>query len=114
LDARAAGEREGQDGGGMTPEAQTIKLSSVIFDEVIYPRRDHDPALVQRYADVIDEIEAAQKSIAIAADGKLLDGKHRWLAYRKISNGDDRDIPGATSTCEHFNVSSRSCGKISK
>jgi|HubBroStandDraft_6_1064221.scaffolds.fasta_scaffold71675_3 hypothetical protein len=79
----------------MTPEAQTIKLSSVIFDEVIYPRRDHDPALVQRYADVIDEIEAAQKSIAIAADGKLLDGKHRWLAYRKISNGDDRDIPGA-------------------
>jgi hypothetical protein len=98
----------------MTPEAQTIKLSSVIFDEVIYPRRDHDPALVQRYADVIDEIEAAQKSIAIAADGKLLDGKHRWLAYRKISNGDDRDIPGATSTCEHFNVSSRSCGKISK
>lgn len=77
----------------VTPEKQTVRLSSVIFDEVVYPRRDHDPTLVQRYAEVIGEIEASQKFISVASDGKLLDGKHRWLAYRKVSNGDDRDIP---------------------
>lgn len=76
----------------MKPEISKLKLSSIIFDEVIYPRRDHDPALVQRYAEVIDEIEAAQKFIAVAADGKLLDGKHRWLAYRKVADGGDREI----------------------
>lgn len=74
------------------PEIKTIRLSEIIFDEVIYPRRDHDPVLVQRYADVIEEIEAAHKYIAVAADMKLLDGKHRWLAYRKRYNGDDREI----------------------
>ena len=74
----------------MKPTIDEIKLSEVKFDEVIYPRKDHDPVLVQRYADVLDEIEAGQKYIAVSADNKLLDGKHRWLAYRKVheSNGD--------------------------
>jgi DNA methylase len=76
----------------MTPEMKTIRLSEMQFDEVIYPRRDHNPALVQRYAEVIDEIEAAQRFIAVSADLKLLDGKHRWLAYRKHANGTDREI----------------------
>uniref|UniRef100_A0A6H1Z970 Putative methyltransferase n=1 Tax=viral metagenome TaxID=1070528 RepID=A0A6H1Z970_9ZZZZ len=76
----------------MTPELKTIRLSEVVFDEVIYPRKDHDPALVQRYVDVLGEIEAAQKYIAVSSDFKLLDGKHRWLAYRKQSGDVDRDI----------------------
>jgi len=76
----------------MQPEIKSIRLSDIIFDEVVYPRRDHDPVLVQRYSDVIEEIEAAHKYIAVAADMKLLDGKHRWLAYRKRYNGDDREI----------------------
>lgn len=75
------------------PELKSIRLSDVVFDQVVYPRKDHDPALVQRYADVIEEIEAAQKHIAVSADMKLLDGKHRWLAYRKRFDGEDREIP---------------------
>lgn len=74
----------------MKPQIAQVKLSEIIFDEVIYPRKDHDPVLVQRYAEVMAEIEAAQKYLAIASDKKLLDGKHRWLAYRKNAeaNGD--------------------------
>src|SRR6516165_2049565 len=77
----------------MTPETATVRLSRVIFDELLYPRKDHDPILVQRYAGVLDEIEAAGKRIALTADLKLLDGKHRWLAYRKRYDGEDREIP---------------------
>lgn len=72
------------------PELRTIRLSEITFDEVIYPRRDHDPALVQRYADNLEGIEASKRYIAVASDMKLLDGKHRWLAYRK-RNGDAQD-----------------------
>ena len=72
---------------GTKPRLDEIKLSDVVFDEVVYPRKDHDPVLVQRYAQVMDEIEAKQAFIAIASDNKLLDGKHRWLAYRKRHEG---------------------------
>lgn len=74
------------------PELKTVKLSEIIFDEVIYPRSGHDPVLAQRYAEHIEEIEAAQKFISVSADMKLLDGKHRWLAYRKRFEGTDREI----------------------
>ena len=76
----------------MHPELKTVKLSEIIFDEVIYPRSGHDPVLVQRYAEHIEEIEAARKFISVSADMKLLDGKHRWLAYRKRYDGVDREI----------------------
>ena len=76
----------------MKPELKTVKLSQIVFDEVVYPRKDHDPVLVQRYAEVIEEIEAARKYICIASDMKLLDGKHRWLAYRKRFGKEDREI----------------------
>jgi hypothetical protein len=71
----------------MNPKVDEIKLSEVVYDEVTYPRKQHDPALVQRYAAVIDEIEAKQRFISVSVDNKLLDGKHRWLAYRKVHEG---------------------------
>jgi hypothetical protein len=72
------------------PELVTVKLSDVIFDEELYPRKSHDPVLVQRYTDTIDEIETLSNFIALSSDNHLLDGKHRWLAYRKLheNNGD--------------------------
>lgn len=30
----------------MKPELKTVKLSDIIFDEVVYPRSEHDPSLV--------------------------------------------------------------------
>jgi len=76
----------------LKPELKTVRLSEIIFDDVIYPRKDHDPVLVQCYADVLDEIEAAQKYISLSVDMKLLDGKHRWLAYRKRHENEDPEI----------------------
>ena len=73
----------------LAPTLVQVRLSEISFDEVVYPRKDHDPVLVQRYATVLDEIEAKQRYIAIATDKTLLDGKHRWLAYKKRYEGED-------------------------
>ena len=74
------------------PELKPIALSAVVFDQAIYPRPDHDPALVQRYVEVIEQIEAASRYISVSADMRLLDGKHRWLAYRKLHENTDTEI----------------------
>ncbi len=71
------------------PELSTLKVSDIVFDEGIYPRIDgHDPARVQEYAKDIDEIEAAKRFISVNAENKLVDGRHRMLAYRKNADGD--------------------------
>ena len=61
--------------------ATTIKVTDVVFRKDLYPRMvsDHDPALVQRYAEnlnVLPPIEVNQRY-------ELIDGKHRWLAHDK-------------------------------
>ena len=76
----------------MIPELRTIKLSDVIFDEVVYPRQEHDPALVLQYADDIEQIDAQGKFISVATDMKLLDGKHRLLGYKTRFDRQDREI----------------------
>jgi DNA-binding transcriptional ArsR family regulator len=78
------------------PEAKKdkIKASDVVFDEGLYPRvQGHDPATVQTYARDMDQIEQAERFISVNADNILLDGKHRLLAYRKLADGGDPEIP---------------------
>ena len=56
-----------------------IPVSDVIFRNDLYPRIDHDPALVARYQDnleVLPPIEINQHNI-------LIDGWHRWTAHRQ-------------------------------
>jgi len=65
----------------MNPSRQTVKLSEVKFDESIYPRQQHDPQLVQQYAENMEAIEAAGHYICVAQDLRLVDGRHRHLAY---------------------------------
>ena len=75
------------------PEVKTIKLSEVKFDQAIYPRKQHNPALVQRYAASMKEIEARGNWMSVATDGTLLDGRHRHIAYQKnLGDLDDRDV----------------------
>jgi predicted transcriptional regulator len=75
------------------PAVVTVKLSEIRFDEGLYPRvAGHDPATVQTYARDMDQIEEAGKLISINADGILLDGRHRMLAYKKLADGDDREV----------------------
>lgn len=71
----------------------TVKLSQIVFDEGLYPRVEgHDPATVQTYVRDMDQIEAAGKLISINADGILLDGRHRMLAYKTRADGADPEI----------------------
>lgn len=77
----------------MNHERRSVKLSEIVFSEPLYPRKGHDPALVQRYAGCMDEIEARGNLVALSTDLTLLDGRHRHLAYLKLAEGTDRDIP---------------------
>jgi len=71
-----------------------LPLSSVVFDESVYPRRKHDPTLVQRYAECMEAIEAAGNFISLSGDNRLIDGRHRHLAYQTIYRDDpDHVIP---------------------
>jgi len=65
-------------------------LSSIVFDEGLYPRVEgHDPETVQIYARDMEQIESAGKFISVNADNVLLDGRHRMLAYKKLADGKD-------------------------
>lgn len=76
------------------PELRRVKLSEVLFDPAFYPRKTHDPVLVQRYTGAIEEIEARSNFISVAADMTLVDGRHRHLAYLKKYEGKaDVEIP---------------------
>ncbi len=65
----------------MKPSIQQVSLSAVIFDPKLYPRKVHDPKLVQKYAECMDQIEAAGHFITLSHDLRLIDGRHRHLAY---------------------------------
>ena len=58
-----------------------VRLSDVKFQESLYPRKEHNPALVQQYAEILAEIEGRGNFIAVSKDMTLLDGRHRYLAY---------------------------------
>jgi len=68
-----------------------VKLHDIKFDQSIYPRKTHDPALVQKYFDCLDQIEERHNYIAVASDMTLLDGRHRHLAYLKKYEGDGHE-----------------------
>jgi hypothetical protein len=59
----------------------------VKFDQSVYPRKTHDPALVQKYVECLDEIEAKHNFMSVSEDMTLLDGRHRHLAYLKRYEG---------------------------
>ena len=70
------------------------RLSEIQFNESLYPRKEHNPALVQQYAENLAEIEGRGNFIAVSKDLTLLDGRHRYLAYVKNANGNlDIKIP---------------------
>jgi len=69
----------------MDPSRQTVKLSAIKFDPKIYPRQKHDPALVQRYSACLDSIESRENFISVGQDLRIVDGRHRQLAYQTAS-----------------------------
>ena len=61
-----------------------IPLDQVDFRDDLYPRIDHDPALVQRYQDNLDVLPP----IEINQHNILIDGWHRWTAHRQAKVDD--------------------------
>lgn len=74
-------------------KTKEVHLSEIVFDERIYPRKQHDPGLVQYYADNLKVIEDRQNFMTIAEDMTLLDGRHRHLAYQKKFEDADPLVP---------------------
>jgi hypothetical protein len=71
-----------------------VRLSDIRFNESLYPRKEHIPALVQQYAEILAEIEGRGNFISVSKDLTILDGRHRFLAYVKTANGNqDKMIP---------------------
>jgi transposase len=97
----------------MNPERTSILLSTIIFDEGLYPRVEgHDPCVVQSYARDMEQIEAAGKYLSVNADNVLLDGRHRMLAYKKRADGRmDLEVPvfryNISSPLESFRMACR-------
>lgn len=60
-------------------ETQTIKTADVRFVKELYPRLREDDAAIERYRAAIDRLPP----IVVARGGVLVDGFHRWQAYRK-------------------------------
>ncbi len=76
------------------PIIAETRLSDIRFNGSLYPRKEHDPALVQQYAENLAEIEGRGNFISVSKDLTILDGRHRHLAYLKTANGNqDKMIP---------------------
>jgi hypothetical protein len=59
-----------------------VKISEIIIDESIYPRKNVDPETVDRYREALDAGENLPP-LAVMPDGSLLDGRHRYEAYKQ-------------------------------
>lgn len=60
-----------------TTDVQAIPTGSVRFVKELYPRLKPHDDVVERYRDALDNLPP----IAIALDGVLVDGYHRWQAH---------------------------------
>jgi len=62
-----------------------VPLDTIVFDEGLYPRiNGHLPGKVQEYVRDMPMIEAERRFISINGEGKIIDGRHRHLAYLKL------------------------------
>jgi len=67
-------------------DLQTRQINQVKFRDDLYPRFKHDPALVQKYAQDLELLPP----IEINQHNELIDGFHRWTAYK---TNEVHDIP---------------------
>ncbi len=74
----------------MKQEIKTLKVSEIKFRDDLYPRINKDPITVQKYADTIDVLPP----IEINQHNEIIDGWHRWTAYKKL---DIQEIPATVT-----------------
>jgi hypothetical protein len=73
----------------MAKTACTVPITQIILDEEIYPRSNVYPKRVSMFAENIRDgfkIDPIEVQIHLEYDDKysILDGAHRWHAYREI------------------------------
>lgn len=86
-----------------------IKISEIIIDESIYPRKNLCMETVERYREAI-ESGVKMPVIFITPDNRLLDGRHRLEAYRQagvdeieviVKESEDPDVDSVTYNLRH-------------
>lgn len=75
-----------------------INVSDVVFREDLYPRIDHNPLTVQKYAEDLDVLPP----IEVNQHRELIDGWHRWTAHRKNDAEKIRAIVTITTSDAHL------------
>lgn len=61
------------------PRTTLLPIDSIRFVKELYPRLREDDATIERYRDAVDQLPP----IAVARNGILVDGFHRWQAFRR-------------------------------
>ena len=59
--------------------SKQIKTTEVVYRTDLYPRLNHDPATVQKYAEDL----SVMPPIEVNQNNELIDGWHRWTAHKK-------------------------------
>lgn len=63
---------------------KSVKLSEIVWEPSIYPRQKWNTSTVERYADAIEAGEDFPPVILEEGTNRLLDGKHRLEAHKKV------------------------------
>ena len=66
----------------------TVTLEDIVWDPSVYPRQKTDSGTIDRYADALRAGATFPPIILEAESSRLLDGKHRVEAYRKVESED--------------------------
>jgi len=61
----------------------SIDIDMVVWDPSVYPRSRWNTATIERYAEAMEAGDEFPPLVLEAETSRLLDGKHRELAYRK-------------------------------
>ncbi len=62
-----------------TSKTENRKVSEIVWREDLYPRFEPDASVIQKYAEDIDRYPPVE----INQNNELIDGYHRWTAYKK-------------------------------
>jgi hypothetical protein len=69
---------------------QSVEVSSLKWDESIYPRSDVDTDLVETYVEALNNGTTLPPIIVEEGTGRILDGVHRWRAHQKAGRTEIR------------------------
>jgi len=79
-------------------EIITLKVSDIIWREDLYPRFEPVPAIIQKYAEDIDQLPPVE----VNQSNELIDGYHRWTAHKKENRETIKAFVTITESDRHF------------